>query len=122
MEELQLMNLTDIFDDCLSFWHGEPKDYKMVGTSLNPLALELSYKNYLLWHEEDKARRTDVADSEIAAVKRAIDKLNQQRNDLIERIDAEVAMAVEVAGARRSPGRRPAAPPGGARGRSGKRG
>jgi DNA repair exonuclease SbcCD ATPase subunit len=44
-------------------------------------------QNYRLWHEEDIARRRDVGDAEIAAVKRRIDKLNQQRNDLIEKLD-----------------------------------
>lgn len=43
--------------------------------------------NYDLWHQEDIARSPDVSDSEIATVKRAIDKLNQQRNDWIEKLD-----------------------------------
>lgn len=43
--------------------------------------------NSLLWGEEDLARRTQVADAEIAANKRAIDRHNQARNDATERID-----------------------------------
>lgn len=43
--------------------------------------------NSLLWGEEDLARRTQVADGEIAANKRAIDRHNQARNDATERVD-----------------------------------
>ena len=43
--------------------------------------------NYDLWIQEDIARRTDVPDCTIREVKRAIDRLNQQRNDAIEALD-----------------------------------
>jgi len=43
--------------------------------------------NFELWHQEDLARDPNVSDSKIAAVKRAIDGLNQRRNDLIEQLD-----------------------------------
>jgi len=43
--------------------------------------------NSLLWAQEDLARRTTVADAEIAANKRAIDGFNQARNDATERVD-----------------------------------
>lgn len=43
--------------------------------------------NCLLWDEEDKARRVDVGNAEIAASKRLIDSYNQQRNDATEAID-----------------------------------
>jgi hypothetical protein len=48
--------------------------------------------NTLLWREEDLARRTRVADAEIAANKRAIDRFNQARNDATERVDEILLM------------------------------
>jgi hypothetical protein len=59
--------------------------------------------NSLLWAEEDLARRTTVADAEIAANKRAIDGFNQARNDATERVDELLLVAlglVDAASAR----------------------
>ncbi len=53
--------------------------------------------NFLLWHEEDIARSPDVPDKQIAAVKRNIDRYNQQRNDYIEQIDEALAMQLIAA-------------------------
>ncbi len=59
--------------------------------------IELNHRfNMLLWAEEDQARRKHVADSEIAANKRAIDRYNQARNDAIEKIDEELLSALAV--------------------------
>lgn len=44
-------------------------------------------QNFRLWHKEDLARIPDAEDKIIADVKRDIDRLNQQRNDLIEKLD-----------------------------------
>lgn len=72
--------------------------------------------NCLLWAEEDLARRTQVADTEIAANKRAIDGHNQARNDAIERIDelllVQLGLVDEAAARSDAP---QAAPPAGAR-------
>lgn len=57
--------------------------------------------NGLLWDQEDLARRRNVADSEIAANKRAIDACNQKRNDAIERTDEQLLAA--LAGVKRRP-------------------
>lgn len=59
--------------------------------------------NCSLWAEEDLARRTQVADAEIAANKRAIDRHNQARNDATERVDEILLVAlglVDAASAR----------------------
>lgn len=67
--------------------------------------VEINHRcNCLLWDEEDLARRTQVADAEIAGNKRAIDRSNQMRNDAIERLDeallASLGDVVRVPGAR----------------------
>ena len=52
---------------------------------ISSLISDLIRINIELWHEEDKARSGD--DAQVVQAKRAIDRLNQKRNDLIESID-----------------------------------
>lgn len=54
----------------------------------------------MLWHEEDIARSPSATDSQIAAVKRSIDKLNQSRNDTTEKIDGAIAEYLAACGVR----------------------
>jgi hypothetical protein len=67
------------------------------------LVCEQHARNYLLWHEEDVARSPNVGDVRVAEVKRNIDRYNQQRNDLIERIDEALISGLESLEVRASP-------------------
>lgn len=62
---------------------------------LGELTDRLSLSNIGLWHLEDEVRRTDVSDSYLVKTKRDIDRANQERNDLIDRIDEVLERAVE---------------------------
>ena len=60
-------------------------------------AVQANHRNNCqLWAEEDLARRTTVADAEIAANKRAIDRFNQARNDATERVDELLLVALKL--------------------------
>lgn len=77
-------------------WHRSGPDNPYEG--FLSLVCSQHEQNYRLWHQEDIARSPDVADAELAGVKRKIDKLNQQRNDLIECLDDYLIKELETAG------------------------
>jgi hypothetical protein len=84
--------ITQLQDQTTAEWHSprsvEPLIVREGGpANLKELIRAQHRANYELWHEEDKARDPRASDTEIATVKRAIDRLNQRRNDLIEQID-----------------------------------
>ena len=82
---VSLEAVTNLHRDCVARWHQQAIDNPHDGL-LRIVCEQLGY-NFRLWHEEDKARSPTASDTEIAQVKRTIDKLNQQRNDWIEKLD-----------------------------------
>jgi hypothetical protein len=80
-----VQRITALHGETVARWHTDPPDNNHEG--LLGVVCQQHQFNFLLWHEEDVARSPDVSDARIAAVKRAIDSYNQQRNDWIEKID-----------------------------------
>lgn len=54
-----------------------------IGEAMDQLTLE----NIRLWHLEDDIREEGIADSRVVALKREIDRANQRRNDLMDKVD-----------------------------------
>ncbi len=77
--------ITQLQIETVAAWHEGPIENSFEG--FKKLVCQQHEYNYRLWHEEDIARSPTADDVKIAEVKRAIDKLNQQRNDMIEKLD-----------------------------------
>lgn len=77
--------VSQLHTETVQRWHNEPIDNTYEGV-MSIICKQHSF-NFLLWHEEDIARSPNVGDTKVAAVKRAIDGYNQNRNDWIEKID-----------------------------------
>ena len=56
--------------------------------ALGKAVSELASRNIKIWHLEDEVRRTDLPDATIVQTKRKIDTTNQERNDLMDKVDA----------------------------------
>jgi hypothetical protein len=93
---LEAVQITRLHDEATGRWH-QPDPWpdpalleslrQQPATELIETVIGNHRANFDLWHEEDKAREPDVSDADIAAVKHAIDSINQRRNDLVETMD-----------------------------------
>jgi len=100
-------DITALHDAALERWEREPPQPApppAPGPAATLAALiEVAHSaNLMIWRLEDQARRRDLGDASIAAIKRAIDPWNQRRNDLMERIDSAVLAQfakIDVSGA-----------------------
>ena len=82
---IDVQEITHLQSSMVHLWHSEEVSNPHSG--LLATICEQHGFNFRLWHQEDIARSPDADDAQIANVKRNIDKLNQQRNDWIEKID-----------------------------------
>ena len=88
----------DLHETTVARWHEHEINNPYQG--FLELVCRQHQQNFRLWHQEDIARSPDVSNADLAAVKRAIDKLNQQRNDLIERLDDFLIVELSTRGAK----------------------
>src|ERR1035441_5542875 len=79
--------IVDLQDCATGEWHRTGVPQPNSGTDWLAALLRQHQANFELWHIEDEARAPGVADAELAAVKRRVDKTNQRRNDLAEELD-----------------------------------
>ncbi len=77
-----------LHDHATRLWHESDTAEPFASTELETTILAQHRANYRLWHIEDRARTPGIDDRGLAEVKRAIDRVNQQRNDLAEACDA----------------------------------
>jgi Protein of unknown function (DUF4254) len=86
---LSAAEITHRHDHLTALWHEQaptvpPESY---GTFLGTVIAQ-HLANFQLWHTEDDARAPHATDHDLADIKRAIDRINQRRNDLAERCDS----------------------------------
>ena len=98
--------VADMQDRLTKLWHereielepeGEPEDAVTNSVFMDSVR-DQHLANFELWHIEDQARAPRASDREIADLKRAIDRTNQRRNDLMERCDEVLLAALAAAG------------------------
>ncbi|MEM8736392.1 MAG: DUF4254 domain-containing protein [Planctomycetota bacterium] len=93
---IDVKQVLELHEVTVAKWHQEPISNSYEGI-MNTICKQHTF-NYELWHQEDIARSKDVTDAEIATVKREIDRLNQARNDHIEKIDDWITEQLGEAG------------------------
>jgi Protein of unknown function (DUF4254) len=93
LNTLDVRAIVQLLDDLTRRWHSTEPRVGQEG-SFEVLVEALHAANFTLWHAEDDARRPSANDAAIASVKRQIDRVNQVRNDVAEKIDTRLLAAV----------------------------
>lgn len=82
-----IATLSLLQEEATRLWHAHAHADVPQSGALEKAVVEQHRANFELWHIEDEARTPGISDTELAATKRAIDKVNQRRNDLAEGCD-----------------------------------
>ena len=90
MSLLTLPAIAALQDRATRMWHEDDAARLETTGELEAAILAQHRANYDLWHIEDQARTPGIDDATLARTKRAIDAVNQQRNDLAEQCDARL--------------------------------
>jgi hypothetical protein len=101
---IDLQAITGIHAATVQQWHQHQIDNQYE--DFLEIVCRQHQQNFKLWHQEDIARSPDVSDSDLARVKRSIDKLNQKRNDLIEQLDDSLIRQLNLLGVTAQPNAR----------------
>jgi hypothetical protein len=88
---LSAVEIAALHDRTTALWHQDPQpapdEFRPDAQPFLALVASQHRANFDLWHTEDRARAPHATDADIANVKRAIDRINQRRNDLTEQCD-----------------------------------
>jgi hypothetical protein len=98
---IDLREITELHATTVTQWHQNMIDNPYDG--FLEVVCRQHEQNFKLWHQEDIARSPDVSEADLARVKRSIDKLNQQRNDLIEHLDDSIIHQLHLHGIKAHP-------------------
>ena len=89
--------ITALHDKLTEEWHVHPAQTPHA-EDFATAVIAHHQANFELWHLEDEARAPHASDRQIADVKRGIDRVNQRRNDLMERCDTVLLEALAQRG------------------------
>ncbi|MCZ8344773.1 MAG: DUF4254 domain-containing protein [Leptospira sp.] len=89
MKHLDSETAVSIFQNSVLDWHKKeaPHENPYPDGTLEHTLYQKNHIDTIQWHIEDEIRRPDIALEEVVSLKRKIDKLNQDRTDLVERLD-----------------------------------
>lgn len=89
MKALEATKAVSIFQESVLDWHKKeaPHPNPYPEGSLESTLYQKNHIDTIQWHIEDEIRRPDIALEDVVALKRKIDKLNQDRTDMVEKLD-----------------------------------